>query len=168
MNEPMPSRAGGGPRRVGRAPLDADQIMRLIPHRPPFLLLDRVIELDPPARAVGLKNVTIGEPWMAGHFPQRAIMPGVLVTESLAQLAGVLIAAEAAADPQAVAAADTTIGVLAEVKQFRFRRVIVPGDQMRLEVELKRKIGGVREFACQASVAAQRAAHGALVIVGGY
>jgi 3-hydroxyacyl-[acyl-carrier-protein] dehydratase len=161
MNEAMPARAAGR-LRVGRTPLDAGQIMQMIPHRPPFLLLDRVIELDPPSRAVGLKNVTIGEPWFAGHFPQRAIMPGVLVTECLAQLAGVLMAAEAAAAPRATAA--DAIGVLAEVKQFRFRRAVVPGDQMRLEVELKRKIGGVREFACLASVAAGRAAHGALVI----
>jgi 3-hydroxyacyl-[acyl-carrier-protein] dehydratase len=151
-------------RHVCRAPLDAGQIMAMIPHRPPFLFLDRVVELDPPARAVGLKNVTIAEPWSGGHFPQAAILPGVLVTECLAQLAGVLIAAEEAATPGAGPA--DGIGVLAEIKQFRFRRRIVPGDQLRLEVELNRKIGRVREFACLASVAAQRAAHGALVIVG--
>jgi 3-hydroxyacyl-[acyl-carrier-protein] dehydratase len=77
-----------------RAPLGADEIMRMIPHRPPFVLLDRVIELDPPSRAVGLKAVTIAEPWFAGHFPGLAILPGVLVIECLAQLAGVLIAAD--------------------------------------------------------------------------
>jgi 3-hydroxyacyl-[acyl-carrier-protein] dehydratase len=152
MNETMPSLAGAVPR------------VRRGPHRPPFLLLDRVLELDPPAHAVGLKNVTIAEPWFAGHFPQVAILPGVLVTECLAQLAGVLIAAEEAATPGGASA--DGIGVLAEIKQFRFRRRIVPGDQVRLEVELNHKIGRVREFACLASVAAERAAHGALVIVG--
>src|ERR1700735_1876359 len=117
MNETMPSLAGAVP-RVRRGALDAGQIMRMIPHRPPFLLLDRVLELDPPAHAVGLKNVTIAEPWFAGHFPQVAILPGVLVTECLAQLAGVLIAAGEAATPGGASA--DGIGVLAEIKQFRF------------------------------------------------
>jgi len=148
----------------GGVQMDADQIMCLLPHRSPFLLLDRVILLDPPARAVGLKNVTIAEPWFAGHFPARAILPGVLVTECLAQLAGVLIAAEKTdAQPESEAAPDR-IGLLAEVKQFRYRRPIVPGDQLRLEVELRKQIGNLREFGCQASVAGVRAAHGALVV----
>jgi 3-hydroxyacyl-[acyl-carrier-protein] dehydratase len=151
-----------GPR--GSVPMDADQIMGLLPHRSPFLLLDRVILLDPPARAVGLKNVTIAEPWFAGHFPARAILPGVLVTECLAQLAGVLIAAEKPdGQPESQAAPDR-IGLLAEVKQFRYRHPIIPGDQLRLEVELRKQIGNLREFACQASVAGVRAAHGALVV----
>lgn len=163
MDETVTGLAGGECWRR-RTPLDAGQIMRMIPHRPPFLLLDRVVELDPPAHAIGLKNVTMAEPWFAGHFPQAAILPGVLVTECLAQLAGVLMAADEAATPGGASA--DGIGVLAEIKRFRFRRRIVPGDQVRLEVELNRKIGRAREFACLASVAAERAADGALVIVG--
>lgn len=149
-----------------RAPLGADEIMRMIPHRAPFLLLDRVTELDLPARAVGVKAVTVAEPWFAGHFPGLAIMPGVLVVECLAQLAGVLVAADCqAAGHQSPTASPSRAGVLAEVKRFRFRRRIVPGDQVRLEATLTKKIGRAREFACTASVAGQRAAHGALVIV---
>lgn len=149
-----------------RAPLGADEIMRMLPHRAPFLLLDRVTELDLPARAVGVKAVTVAEPWFAGHFPGLAIMPGVLVVECLAQLAGVLVAADCqAAGHQSPAASPNSAGVLAEVKRFRFRRRIVPGDQVRLEATFTKKIGRAREFACTASVAGQRAAHGALVIV---
>lgn len=152
--------------RAVRAPLGADEIMRMIPHRPPFVLLDRVTELDPPARAVGVKAVTMGEPWFAGHFPGMAIMPGVLVVECLAQLAGVLIAADCqGAGGQPPASSTDGPGVLAEIKHFRFRRRISPGDQLRLEAALSNKVGRAREFACTASVDGQRAAHGTLVIV---
>ncbi|HEX6470706.1 MAG TPA: 3-hydroxyacyl-ACP dehydratase FabZ family protein [Streptosporangiaceae bacterium] len=177
--------------------LDADEIGRLLPHRHPLLLLDRVLELDPPRRAVGIKNVAIAEPWFAGHFPGRALLPGVLLTECLAQLAGVLVAAEQAvrpepADPAVPAAhpdvhpaahpygdsnghsdgasvagayAGDGIGVLAEIKRFRFRHPVLPGDRVRLEVTLTSQLGRVREFACLASVAGNRTAHGTLVIV---
>jgi 3-hydroxyacyl-[acyl-carrier-protein] dehydratase len=171
--------------------LDADEIVRLLPHRHPFLLLDRVLELDPPRRAVGIKNVAIAEPWFAGHFPGRALLPGVLLTECLAQLAGVLVAAEQAeqvhqvdpvvrpesADPagrpdghpdghpDAGAYAGDGIGVLAEIKRFRFRHPVLPGDRVRLEVTLTSQLGRVREFACLASVAGNRTAHGTLVVV---
>jgi 3-hydroxyacyl-[acyl-carrier-protein] dehydratase len=154
----------GNGRRLGAGGLSADEISRLLPHRHPFLLLDRVLELDPPKRAVGLKNVAIAEPWFAGHFPGRAMLPGVLLTECLAQLAGVLIAAEEVARPESTDAADG-IGVLAEIKRFRFRHPVLPGDQVRLEVTLSSQVGRVREFACLASVAGSRTAHGALVIV---
>lgn len=160
--------------QVRGAGLDADQIASLLPHRQPFLLLDRVIELDPPDRAVGLKNVTVAEPWSAGHFPGRAVLPGVLAVECLAQLAGVLISAECAMSQESTGAQDSDGGetpdlggggVLAEIKRFRFRQPIVPGDQMRLQVERTAKVGRVREFDCVVSVGTARAAHGGLVIV---
>jgi 3-hydroxyacyl-[acyl-carrier-protein] dehydratase len=152
------------PRRAVQAPLGADQVLGMIPHRPPFALLDRVVELDPPDRAVGLKNVTMAEPWFAGHFPGQAILPGVLVAECLAQLAGVLIAAAAELAP-ASQAAPPGLGVLGEIRQFRFRRRVVPGDQLRLEVTMRKRIGRACEFDCSASVDGRRVAHGSLVIV---
>lgn len=152
-------------RAAVRAPIEADQIKRMLPHRSPFLLLDRVVALNPPSSATGLKNVTIAEPWFAGHFPERAILPGVLLTESVAQLAAVLIAAEGLAEgEEAAGRGGGRIGLLAEVKQFRYRRAIVPGDQVRLEVQLTRQVGSVREFSCQATVAGTRAAHGSIVV----
>jgi 3-hydroxyacyl-[acyl-carrier-protein] dehydratase len=154
----------GQPAWYGRLPLQADAIARVLPHRAPFLFLDRVLELDPPDRAVGLKNVTIAEPWCTGHFPGQAILPGVLVAECLAQLAGVLIAAGEGPGDGAEPAGGGPAGVLAEVKRFRFRQRIVPGDQVRLEVGLSRRFGRVREFACAASVGSARVAHGTLVI----
>jgi 3-hydroxyacyl-[acyl-carrier-protein] dehydratase len=153
---------GNGLRTGGR--LDSDEVGRLLPHRHPFLLLDRVLELDPPKRAVGLKNVTIAEPWFSGHFPGRAILPGVLLTECLAQLAGVLVAVTEASASSTTASAEGG-GVLAEIKKFRFRHPILPGDQVRLEVTLSGQMGKAREFACQAFVAGTRAAHGTLTIV---
>jgi 3-hydroxyacyl-[acyl-carrier-protein] dehydratase len=157
------------PGRTVQAPFGADQVLGMLPHRPPFALLDRVVELDPPDRAVGLKNVTMAEPWFAGHFPGQAILPGVLVAECLAQLAGVLIAAAAELAPTGQAQdgppPPDSLGVLAEIRQFRFRRRIVPGDQLRLEVALRKRVGRAREFDCAALVDGRRAAHGSLVIV---
>ena len=150
--------------RVKRG-LDADAIRRLLPHRAPFLLLDRVLELDPPARAVGLKNVTVAEPWFAGHFPEHMVFPGVLLGECLAQLAGVVMMAEAA--NAAEAAAGTTmpsVGLLAEIKSMRFRKPVYPGDQVNLAVELLHHTSRVFEYRGIAKVAGIVAAQGKLVI----
>jgi len=87
MNAAVTRQASAQPRLRGVA-VDADQIIRMLPHRPPFLFLDRVIELDPPVRAVGLKNVTINEPWFAGHFPGQATLPGVLLAGARAGAPG--------------------------------------------------------------------------------
>jgi 3-hydroxyacyl-[acyl-carrier-protein] dehydratase len=155
---------GNGLRTGGR--LDSDEVGRLLPHRHPILLLDRVLKLDPPKHAVGLKNVTIAEPWFAGHFPGRAILPGVLLTECLAQLAGVLVAMTESPAPGPADTAETEgTGVLAEIKRFRFRHLILPGDQVRLEVTLSNRLGKAHEFTCQALVAGTRVAHGTLIIV---
>jgi 3-hydroxyacyl-[acyl-carrier-protein] dehydratase len=116
--------------------LDAVEIQRIIPHRFPFLLIDRVIELEPGKRAVGLKNVSMGEPYFQGHFPNYPVMPGVLIVEALAQVGAVAIlrAPEYAGK----------LALFAGIDHVRFKRQVRPGDTLRLEVELsqiRRSIG---------------------------
>jgi 3-hydroxyacyl-[acyl-carrier-protein] dehydratase len=114
-------------------PLEAADIMRLIPHRYPFLMVDRVVELTPGERAVGIKQVTANEPQFTGHFPGRPIMPGVLMVEALAQTAGV-----------AVMTLDEyrgKLGLFAGIDECRFRRMVVPGDTLRLEVTVEKLRG---------------------------
>jgi UDP-3-O-[3-hydroxymyristoyl] N-acetylglucosamine deacetylase / 3-hydroxyacyl-[acyl-carrier-protein] dehydratase len=116
--EPLPLKEDGT--------IDVAGIMTLLPHRYPFLLVDRVIELIPGRRVVGLKNVTINEPFFHGHWPGMPIMPGVLIVEALAQAAGVLIAASV---PRA-----GRLAVIASIDNVKLRKPVVPGDQLRLEV----------------------------------
>jgi UDP-3-O-[3-hydroxymyristoyl] N-acetylglucosamine deacetylase/3-hydroxyacyl-[acyl-carrier-protein] dehydratase len=106
--------------------IDVERIMNLLPHRYPFLLIDRVLDLDPGQRVVAIKNVTINEPFFQGHWPARPIMPGVLIVEALAQAAGVLIAASVETKPHQVALITSIDGV-------KLRRKVIPGDQLRLE-----------------------------------
>lgn len=113
--------------------LDVNQIQEIIPHRPPFLLVDRIIELEDGKRAVGIKNVTINEPFFTGHFPGYPVMPGVLITEALAQVGAVAILN--------VESNKGKIGFLASLDNFRFRGQVVPGDTLRLEVEIIRLKG---------------------------
>lgn len=123
--------------------MNAEQILALLPHRYPFLLLDRVLEYEPGRRAVGIKNVTINEPFFQGHYPGRPIMPGVLIVEAMAQLAGVAVLtwAEKPAVP-----------LIAGLDGVRFRRPVVPGDQLRLEAEVERLRGRVGKIRVKASV----------------
>lgn len=106
---------------------DINDIMRMIPHRYPFLLVDRIIELVPRVRIVGLKNVTIDEPFFQGHFPGAPVMPGVLVVEALAQTAGVLMYHE-------VEEPDSKLMLFAGLDAARFRQPVFPGDTLRLEL----------------------------------
>src|ERR1700693_5157998 len=108
---------------------DIIQIMELLPHRFPFLLVDRITELEPNKRIVGLKNVTINEPFFQGHFPGMPVMPGVLIIECMAQVAGVLIYRELA-EPR------KKLIYFTGIESARFRRPVVPGDQLRVELEL--------------------------------
>jgi len=119
---------------------DGDDILRLLPHRHPFLLVDRVLEFEAGSRLVALKNVTVNEPQFAGHFPGRALMPGVLVCEALAQAGGLLVHGTLNGDLRPDRPdAERPFLVLSGIDEARFRRPVVPGDQMRLEVELLRK-----------------------------
>jgi 3-hydroxyacyl-[acyl-carrier-protein] dehydratase len=110
--------------------IEAEEILRILPHRYPLLLVDRVIEIEPPTRAVGIKNVTINEPFFQGHFPTYPVMPGVLIVEAMAQVGGV-----------AVLAADEYKGKLAlfaGIDNVRFKRQVKPGDTLRIEVEVQK------------------------------
>lgn len=110
--------------------LTSREIQLTIPHRYPFLLVDRIIELEPGRRAVGIKAVSIDEPFFAGHFPDYPVMPGVLIAEALAQVGAVAVLRSRPADGQ--------IPFLAGLDSFRFRRQVTPGDVLRLEVTLSK------------------------------
>ena len=110
--------------------LDIHQILQILPHRYPFLLIDRVLELKRKERIVAIKNVTINEPFFVGHFPGLPIMPGVLIVEAIAQAGGALLLTE-------VADRSDKVMVFTGIERAKFRRPVSPGDQLRLEVELK-------------------------------
>jgi 3-hydroxyacyl-[acyl-carrier-protein] dehydratase len=110
--------------------LDINEIQRILPHRYPFLLIDRVVDLERKQRIVALKNVSINEPFFAGHFPNMPIMPGVLIVEAIAQAGGALLLTE-------VEDRDDKLMVFTGIERARFRRPVMPGDQLRIEVEVK-------------------------------
>lgn len=110
------------------AAFDIQDIMKLLPHRYPFLLLDRITECDDQKRIVGIKNVTVNEPFFQGHFPGSPVMPGVLQLEAMAQCAGVLM--------MRLAGGTARVPYFMAIDNARFRRVVKPGDQMRIEIEL--------------------------------
>ena len=109
--------------------MDIQKIQSLLPHRYPFLLVDRVIECEPGKRLVGIKNVTVNEPFFQGHFPSKPVMPGVLLIEALAQATGLLAMESAEVEKEA-------IYYLVGVDKARFKSPVVPGDQVHLEVEV--------------------------------
>lgn len=135
--------------------LDAQQIQEIIPHRSPFLLVDRVIEVEYGQRAVAIKNVTINEPFFQGHFPDFAVMPGVLIVEALAQVGAI-----------ALLGSDEYRGKLAlfaGINKVRFRRQVKPGDTLRLEIEIGKMRRGVGTGAGTATVDGEMAAEGELL-----
>jgi 3-hydroxyacyl-[acyl-carrier-protein] dehydratase len=111
----------------GRQVLEIGDIMSILPHRFPFLLIDRLIEIERKKRIVAIKNVTINEPFFAGHFPNYPIMPGVLIVESIAQAGGALLLTE-------VPDRDSKLMVFTGIERAKFRRPVVPGDQLRIEI----------------------------------
>ncbi len=116
--------------------LDSVQIQKIIPHRYPFLLVDKIIEMEPGKRAIGIKNVTINEPFFQGHFPGNPIMPGVLQVEALAQVGAVAVLS--------MEENKGKLAVFAGIDNLKFKKQVIPGDTLRLEVEiiqLRRNIG---------------------------
>lgn len=146
-------------------PLTYEQIIRILPHRYPFLLVDRVTAIEPGKRVVGYKNVTANEPFFQGHFPGRPIMPGVLIIEAMAQVGGVL----ALLTLFGMAEAERTAPVFfMGMDKVKFRRPVVPGDQLRFEVEALRTGSRVWKMAGKAFVAEDLVAEAELVAsVGG-
>lgn len=113
----------------GRQVLEVTDIMRILPHRYPFLLIDRVTEVERKKRIVAIKNVSINEPFFQGHFPEYPIMPGALLVEAIAQAGGTLMLPE-------VPDRENTLMVFTKIENARFRRPVVPGDQLRIEVNV--------------------------------
>ena len=130
-------------------PIDITGIRELLPHRYPFLLVDRVLDIEPHKRLRAIKNVTINEPFFQGHFPGHPVMPGVLVIEAMAQAAGLLTQLS---EPPRGADAEQPLYYLVKVDKARFSRIVVPGDQLCLEVEQKRMLRKMGLYLCRAVV----------------
>jgi 3-hydroxyacyl-[acyl-carrier-protein] dehydratase len=124
--------------------LDINEIREILPHRYPFLLVDRIVELEP-ERIVGIKNVTVNEPFFNGHFPDFPVMPGVLIVEAMAQAAGVLVL-------KSVPDRHRKLVLLVAIENARFRRPVVPGDTLRLEMTILKRKASVAKMAGRATV----------------
>lgn len=139
--------------------LDIVEIMHLLPHRYPFLLIDRVIEIEPKKRIVALKNVSVNEQFFSGHFPDYPIMPGVLIVEAMAQAGGALLMSEISGS------VENQLIVFTSIERAKFRRPVTPGDQLRIEVDVivwRGNAGKMRgratvegKLACEATISCQ-------------
>jgi 3-hydroxyacyl-[acyl-carrier-protein] dehydratase len=137
------------------AVLDTLAIRDILPHRYPFLLVDRIVELEPD-RIVGIKNVTANEEFFMGHFPGFPVMPGVLITEAMAQVAGVLVLKE-------IPDRKEKIVLLASIEEAKFRRMVLPGDQLRIEMVVLKKKASVCKMQGKATVDGQVVAEATLM-----
>ena len=125
---------------------DIQRIMELLPHRYPMLMIDRLVDIVPGISATGIKNVTINEPFFAGHFPDHPIMPGVLIVEAMAQTAGAICVKKIAA------AAGPPLVYFMTIDNAKFRRPVVPGDQLELHVKKLKNRGNIWKYACEGIV----------------
>lgn len=143
--------------------IEVKQIMAMLPHRYPFQLLDRVLswETEPEKRLVGIKNVTMNEPFFPGHFPENPVMPGVLIIEALAQASGVLAFVSRSAKENAAG-----LYYLVKIDKARFNKTVSPGDQLVLEVVQKRMLRGMGLYDCVASVDGKKVASAEILCAG--
>ncbi len=125
----------------------SEEIKQFLPHRYPFLLVDRVIDCTPGETLTAIKNVSVNEPFFQGHFPQKAIMPGVLIIEALAQATGLLGFRTMSETPR-----DDLLYMLVGVDNVRFKRQVIPGDQLTLRVQLEKRSRSIWKFTCEATV----------------
>jgi 3-hydroxyacyl-[acyl-carrier-protein] dehydratase len=139
--------------------LDMQAILERLPHRYPFLLIDRVLECHPGHSIRALKNVTYNEPYFPGHFPGRPVMPGVIIIEAMAQAAGILCFVTANVIPDA-----KTRFFFVGIDKARFRRPVVPGDQLVLTAELQRTLKGIWRYSTAASVGEHEVAHAEMMV----
>ncbi|HDP90346.1 MAG TPA: 3-hydroxyacyl-ACP dehydratase FabZ [Thioalkalivibrio sp.] len=141
--------------------LNINEVMRYLPHRYPFLLVDRVLEYEVGKSLTALKNVTMNEPFFQGHFSNKPVMPGVLVIEALAQATGLLAFCTQEQEPS-----DNFIYMLVSVDKARFKRQVIPGDALTLEVEVTRRLRGMWKFDAVALVGDEVAASAELMCAG--
>lgn len=136
-------------------PVEADRIMQFLPHRHPFLLVDRVISMqtEPEKRLIALKNISINEPFFSGHFPGNPVMPGVLIIESMAQAAGMLAHLDAELEGRR-----GELYYLVKIDNARFTKIVKPGDQLELDVIQKRIIRSMGQYLCEARVDGKKVA----------
>jgi beta-hydroxyacyl-ACP dehydratase FabZ len=137
--------------------LDILEIQKMLPHRYPFLLVDRIIECDEKSHIVGIKNVTINEPFFQGHFPGRPVMPGVLQIEAMAQLAGVLA--------NRIHKSDGKIFYFSAIDGARFRRMVIPGDTLRMEIKVLRERARIVKVKGTATVDGETACEAEMMFV---
>ena len=138
--------------------MDIHQVLKMLPHRYPILLVDRVVEFEANVRILALKNVTINEPFFAGHFPNRPVMPGVMMLEALAQTAALLSFMSLGQAPD-----ENTLVYFVGIDGARFKRVVEPGDQLMLEARIDRAKAGVYKYKTRATVDGETAVEAVLM-----
>jgi UDP-3-O-[3-hydroxymyristoyl] N-acetylglucosamine deacetylase/3-hydroxyacyl-[acyl-carrier-protein] dehydratase len=141
------STAGAKPQTPARPAMDIRSILRLLPHRFPMMLVDRVLEIEEDRRAVGIKNVTMNEPFFQGHYPERPIMPGVLIVEAMCQLSGLMLSHKLERTGK--------IAMLLSLDKVKLRKAVVPGDQMVMETQTIRASSRLGEVQCHAYVSGE-------------
>ncbi|MGE5540079.1 MAG: 3-hydroxyacyl-ACP dehydratase FabZ [Gemmatimonas sp.] len=146
MEATIENKAGQAAQAADGTTIDIQRIMQMIPHRYPFLMIDRVIEAVPNVSAIGVKNVSIGEPFFQGHFPTQPVMPGVLIIEAMAQTAAVLVVHTLGPESEG------KLVYFMTVDSARFRKPVVPGDQLFIHVRKERNRGNVWKFTAEAKV----------------
>ena len=144
--------------------MNIDEIMKYLPHRYPFLMIDRIVSLDPGKTATAIKNVSIDEPYFQGHFPEFPVMPGVLITEGLAQTGGL---AFASAEESPEEEGGFRLPILAKIEEMRFRAPVLPGDQLLLHAEVLRAYQSLAVVRVEARVKDNAVAQGRVVLAKG-